>query len=175
MSMTILNAVVLAATALLPSLGESQVKQLPDPSKFERKTDLSKYKTYHWSRDQVPAKNMANHIRIVNAIQDAMKERGYRIDTIDPDVRIRYHLTLKESVKGNAKQQRSVWDEANSTVQIDFSREKLAEFKVELVEAESRFVLWESKGNYLLGTPDRAEKQIHEAITDIFKRYPAKD
>ena len=118
---------------------------------------------------------MANHIRIVNAIQAAMKEQGYRIDTIDPDVRIRYRLTLKERVQGNPTQQRSVWDNANSTIQIDFSREKLADFAVELTEADSSFLVWEAKGTYPLGTPDKSERQIGDAVADIFKKYPSKD
>ncbi len=171
--------VLVAALSVISmtAVGQSQLPKPPDAAKVERERaqKLEEYETYGWSRDQVAAANMANHIRIVNAIQAAMKDQGYRIDTIDPDVRIRYRLTLKERVQGNPTQQRSVWDNANSTIQIDFSREKLADFGVELIEADSSFLVWEAKGTYSLGTPDKSERQIGDAVTDIFKKYPSKD
>ena len=137
-----------------------------------RKPDLANYNTYAWNKSQVPVENLANHLRIINAIQEQMKEHGFRIDTVNPEVRIRYELTLHERVEGTSSQNRSVWDNANSTVTIDFSREKRAEFGIDIMETETNFMLWQTKGNYPLGTPDRAPRQITEAVADLFSQFP---
>jgi len=163
------------AISVLPVLAAAQLTKLPEPGEFKPKQDLSDYRTYAWNHDQVPAESLANHLRIINAIQAQMKENGYRIDTIRPQLRIRYRLEVTERVQGNPTQQRSVWDDANSTIQIDFSREKQAGLSIEILDAESSFLLWNAKGTYPLGTPDRAERQINDAVADVFKQYPAKD
>ena len=166
------------ALSLLTATGAGpQLTQIPDLKNLDltRKPDLSNYRTYAWNKNQVPVENLANHLRIINSIQAQMKELGFRLDTVRPEVRIQYRLTLHERVEGHSSQQRSVWDNANSTVTIDFSREKRAEFSVEFIEAETNFLLWQSKGNYPLGTPDRAEIQINDAVADLFSQYPAKN
>ena len=148
-----------------------QLPKLPDFNKMDL-TDLSNYKTYAWNKSQVPIENLANHLRLINAIQASMKALGYRLDTVRPELRIQYRVELTERVQGRSSQQRSVWDDANSTVQIDFSREKLANVSIEFVEAESNFLVWQAKGSYPLGTPDRAERQINAAVTSLFDQHP---
>lgn len=165
-----LTLCVLATTA------ETQLTRIPDVSDFRPALDLSNYRRYAWSKSQtVPTENMANHLRIINAIQAHMKQLGYRIDTVNPEVRIRYRLELREHVRGTSTQQRSVWDDANSTVQIDFNRVKEAHFSIQFVEAESNFFLWQAEGTYPAGTPDRAAILIDRAVEDLFKQYPSKE
>lgn len=154
---------------------EPQLTRLPDIRDFEPDRDLSHYKTYAWNKNQtVPTENMANHLRIINAIQDQMKERGYRIDTVRPEMRIQYRLELQQRVQGTSSQQRSVWDNANSTVQIDINTVKQAHFSLQFVEAESNFLLWQAEGTHPVGTPDRAESLIREAIGGLFNQFPQK-
>ena len=168
---------VLAAGLLLwlvaPDAGAQQ-KKLPDLAKLdlERAPDLESYSTYAWNKSQVPVDNLANHLRLINAIQDQMKAHGFRIDTVKPEMRIRYRVQLTEKLKGRSSQKRSVWDDANATVSIDFSREKEATLGIELIDAETNFILWRAEGTYRLGTADRAPKQIEEAVLDLFSRFP---
>ena len=165
-----LTLCALAATA------EPQLTRLPDVRDFRPERDLSNYRRYAWNKSQaVPTENMANHLRIINAIQKQMKRHGYRIDTVHPEVRIQYRLVVRERVQTTSTQKRSVWDDASSTVQIDFNRVKEAHFSVQFVEAESNFFLWEAQGVYPAGTPDRAELLINKAIEDLFKHYPSKE
>ncbi len=165
-----LTLCVLATTA------ETQLTRLPDVRDGRPEPDLSNYRRYAWNTSQtVLTDNMANHLRIINAIQAQMKQLGYRIDTVNPEVRIRYRLELRERIQGTSTQQRSVWDDANSTVQIDFNRVKEAHFSVQFVEAESGFFLWQAEGTYPAGTPDRAARLINRAIEDLFKQYPSKE
>ena len=167
--------ITLAWLALAAS-PEAQVAPLPNLSDFELDRDLSNYRTYAWNKSQtVSTESMANHLRIINAIQKQMKERGYRIDTVRPEVRIQYRLQVQQRVQGTSSQQRSVWDDANATVQIDFHRVQQAHFSVQIVEAESNFFLWQAEGNYPAGTPDRAEILINEAVADLFEQFPSKE
>lgn len=161
---------------VVATTAETQLTRLPDVSDFRPSLDLASYRRYAWSRSQaVPTENMANHLRIINAIQAQMKKLGYRIDTVNPEIRIRYRLELRERVRSTSTQERSVWDDANSVVKIDFNRVKEAHFSIQLVEAESHFFLWQAEGTYPAGTPDRAAVLIDKAVEDLFKQYPSNE
>lgn len=149
----------------------SQITELPEAGDLEH--DLSKYDRYAWHPNQtVPTENVANHVRIINAIQEQMKELGYRLDPKNPEVRIQYRVEVRQQVEGTSSQQRSVWDDASTTVKINFNTEKRAHFKIQLVEAETNFFLWQAEGTYPAGTPDRAEALIRAAVEDLFEQYP---
>lgn len=139
---------------------------------FTPKIDLADYSTYAWNKDQKPVDNLANHIRLINAIQAQMKEKGFRIDTIKPEIRVQYRVERHTGVQGRSTQQRSVYDPSQLKVQIDIAKEETVSLTVELVDAEGGFLLWQAKGTYPLGTPDRAERQINAAVEDLFSKYP---
>lgn len=168
--------IIVVAGLLVGESAESQLTRLPDVTQFKPSQELSDYRTYAWNKSQtVSTESMANHLRIINAVQAQMKERGFRLDTVNPELRIRYRLELQEHVQGTSSQQRSVWDNASSTVKIDFSRQTRAHFAVQLVDAESNFLMWHAEGEYPTGTPDRAETLINEAVADLFEQYPKKE
>jgi len=155
---------------------EGQSQPTPDLKNFDvtqaAKPDLSRYSTYHWSKDQVAVVNLANHIRLINAIQKQMKEHGYRIDTVKPDVVIQYKAERHTGVQAQSTQKPSTWDPTDLKVQVELSREEQVSLEILLVEAESGFLLWQAKGTYPLGTPDKAEKLINEAVEGLFSEYP---
>lgn len=157
---------------------EGQSQTTPDLKRFDltqAKPDLSRYSSYDWSKDQVAVVNLANHIRLVTAIQKAMKERGYRIDTVKPDVIIQYKAERHTGVSTQSSQKPSPWDPTDLKVQVELSREEEVSLTITLLEAESGFLLWQAKGTYPLGTPDKAEKLINEAVSGLFSQYPEKE
>jgi len=154
---------------------EGQSKPAPDLKNFDMtqvKTDLTRYSSYNWSKDQVAVVNLANHIRLINAIQKQMKEHGYRIDTVKPDAVIQYKAERHTGVHTESSQKPSTWDPTDLKVQVELSREEQVSLEILLVEAESGFLLWQAKGTYPLGTPDKAEKLINEAVAGLFSEYP---
>lgn len=157
-----------SSSAQTPRIGELDVT-------LDRAVDLSQYRSYAWSKEQTAVENLANHLRLINAIQDHMKELGYRLDTVKPDVLIRYQVAQHTEVQTRSTQEPSVWDRSNLKVQIDVSREETIQLTISIVEAETRFPLWEAKGTYPLGTADRAERQINAAVADVFSKYPEGD
>jgi hypothetical protein len=157
---------------------QTATSQLPSTGKFDvsmgQERELSGYSTFAWSKEQDAVENLANHLRIINAVQKQMKELGYRIDTVKPEVLIRYRVERSTGVATRTTQQPSAWDPTNLKVQIDLSKEEHVSLSLELVEAESAFFLWQAKGTYPLGSPDRSERQINEAVADLFAKYPRK-
>jgi Domain of unknown function (DUF4136) len=166
------------AFALSLALAGAQTKPASDLKNFDMsrvKPDLSQFSSYNWSKDQVAVVNLANHIRLVNAIQQQMKEHGYRIDTVKPDVVLQYKADRRTAVHTESSQKPSTWDPTDMKVQVELSREEQVTLQILLVEAESGFLLWEAKGTYPLGTPDKAEKLIKEAVQGLFETYPKED
>jgi hypothetical protein len=138
----------------------------------QMKPDLSRYSTYNWSKDQMAVVNLANHIRLVNAIQRQMKELGYRIDTVKPQTILQYKAERHTEVHTSSSQKPSTWDPTDMKVQVELNREEQVSLEILLVDAESGFLLWRAKGSYPLGTPDRAERLINEAVNGLFAEYP---
>ena len=58
---------------------------------------------------------------------------------------------------------------------MQLSREEQVSLQILLVEADSGFVVWEAKGTYPMGTPDKAEKLIKEAVDGLFEGFPKED
>ncbi|HEY7819020.1 MAG TPA: DUF4136 domain-containing protein, partial [Vicinamibacteria bacterium] len=169
-----LSTLVVLLSAWL-SAGPGQSKPGADLKNFDLsqvKPDLSRYSTYNWSKDQTAVVNLANHIRLVNAIQRQMKELGYRIDTVKPQAIIQYKADRHTGVHTSSSQKPSTWDPTDMKVQVELNREEQVSLEILLVDAESGFLLWQAKGNYPLGTPDRAEKLINEAVNGLFAEYP---
>jgi hypothetical protein len=168
------NGLALALCSWI-AIAEGQSKPAADLKNFDMsqvKPDLSLYSSYNWSKDQVAVVNLANHIRLINAIQKQMKEHGYRIDTVKPDVVIQYKAERHTGVQAQSTQKPSTWDPTDLKVQVELSREEQVSLEILLVEAESGFLLWQAKGTYPLGTPDKAEKLINEAVKGLFSEYP---
>ncbi|HEY7698301.1 MAG TPA: DUF4136 domain-containing protein [Vicinamibacteria bacterium] len=161
------------------SVGEEQSQPTPDLKNLNvtqpAKPDLSRYSSYNWSKDQVAVVNLANHIRLVNAIQKQMKAHGFRIDTVKPDAIIQYKAERKTGVSTQSSQKPSVWDPTDMKVQVELTREEQVTLEITLMDAESGFLLWQAKGTYPLGTPDRAEKLINEAVDGLFAEYPEEE
>ena len=101
-----------------------------------------------------------------------MKEHGYRIDTVKPEVMIQYKAERHTGVRTESTQKASTWDPTDMKVQVELSREEQVTLEILLVDAESGFLLWQAKGTYPLGTPDKAEKLINEAVEGLFSQYP---
>lgn len=158
------------------AVADGQSQPTPELKKFDMtqaaKPNLSRYSTYNWSKDQVAVVNLANHIRLITAIQKEMKEHGYRIDTVKPDVVIQYKAERHTGVQTHSSQKPSPWDPTDLKVQVELSREEQVSLSITLVEADSGFLLWQAKGTYPLGTPDKAEKLINEAVDGLFSEYP---
>ncbi len=141
---------------------------------YNRKSDFSRFSTYHWMESQKPLKNLANHIRITRALQNEMKELGFTIDTAKPQLRVLYRLETKKKLDTTSRQRQSTWDPTNIKTEVDFGRKELGTLTIELYDAETNVRLWRASVTEILGTPDKAEKQINRVVGRLFEKYPSR-
>lgn len=140
---------------------------------YDRQRDFSQYKTYHWMESVKPVENAANHIRLTRAIEEGMEKAGYTTDTDKPDVRILYQVATKKKIGATSSQKASSWDPTNLRTEIDFVRYEEGTLRIEIYDAQTNGRLWRATGTQVLGTPDRAEEMIREAVERLFEKYPS--
>ena len=171
--MRVILGIIVLASMVHAQAQPSQTKSPFDvnaPAVEDR--DLSGYSSYTWNKSQVAVDSLANHLRLINAIQKEMKKLDYHIDTVKPQALVQYRVDRRTAVSTNSTQKPSNWDPTDMKVQINVNREEQITLVIELVDAESNFLLWQGKGTYPLGTPDKAEREINAAVADLFAKYP---
>lgn len=145
---------------------------------YDRGKDFSDYKAYEWMTSQKPADNMANHIRFTRAIQKEMEDIGYRVDTKRPDVRILYTVGTSSKVEAASSQTRSAFDDANLVTDFVFatgSKRQYGTLKIELFDARTNALIWRASTTQELGSPDKAQKIINDAVKRVFTKYPTRE
>lgn len=145
---------------------------------YDRGKDFSSFKAYEWMSSQKPADNMANHIRFTRAIQHELEEIGYRVDTKRPDVRVLYTVSTSSKVEAASSQTRSAFDDANLVTDFVFatgSKRQYGTLTVELFDARTNALVWRASVTQELGTPDKAQRTINEAVKRVFTKYPTKE
>ncbi len=146
---------------------------------YDRDKDFSEYGAYEWMSSQKPADNMANHIRFTRAIQKEMEDVGYRVDTKRPDVRVLYTVATSSKVRAAASQTRSTYYDPTDLV-TDFvfasgSKKQYGTLTVELFDARTNTLVWRASTTQELGTPDKAQRIIDNAVKTVFSKYPTKE
>ena len=146
---------------------------------YDRGKDFSDFKAYEWMSSQKPADNMANHIRFTRAIQKEMEDAGFRVDTKRPDVRVLYTVSTSSKVEAAASQTRSAYyDPTNLVTDFVFasgSKQQFGTLTVELFDARTNVLAWRASTTQELGTPDKAQRIINDAVKRVFTKYPTKE
>jgi len=148
-------------------------------AEYDREKEFSEYRAYEWMSSQKPADNMANHIRFTRAIQKEMEDVGYRVDTKMPDVRVLYTVGTSSKVDAAATQTRSAFYDPTDVV-TDFvfasgSKKQFGTLTVELFDARTNALVWRASTTQELGTPDKAQRIITNAVKTVFTKYPTKE
>jgi hypothetical protein len=176
--MTTGTRLCLALAMLHTALGlEAQVvTQKPTVKvEYDRQRDFSLFTTYDWMKTQKPADNMANHVRITRAIQKELEALDLSPDVTKPGVRIQYRVETRKKIEAASTQKESVWDRTNLTTDFIFERQNLGTLTIEMFDAETNALVWRASTTQKLGTPDKAEKIINEAVKRLFTKYPKKE
>lgn len=142
---------------------------------YDPRRDFSQYDTYSWMREQKPLENLAEHVRVVRAIEREMKDLGFELDTVKPDARILFRLHVRDAVGARATQRPSVWDPANRRTDITLQRQREGTFTLEMFDGETNALIWKGEITQELGTPDKAEEQINEIVSRVFEKYPTRN
>jgi hypothetical protein len=170
-------SIVALALSLSDSAVEAQViKQEPTVEvERDRTVDFSLIRSYHWSKAQKPADNMANHIRLTRAIQKELEARGIEVDTVRPRARILYRVSTRTKVEASSSQRQTGIDATDVRTDFMFSRgarTNLGTLTLEMYDGGTNALIWRGSTTQELGTPDQAEKIINEAVKRVFGKFP---
>jgi hypothetical protein len=148
-------------------------------AEYDRNRDFEVFTSYDWMKSQKPAPSMANHIRFTRAIQKEMEDLGISIDTAKPSLRILYRVSTKRRVEAASSQKRETsFDPTNITTDFVFgkgSSQNIGTLIIELYDGATNALVWKGTTTQALGTPDKAEKIINEAVERVFTKYPTRE
>jgi hypothetical protein len=146
---------------------------------FDKNVDFLKYKVFAWVPFQEPAANPANHIRMTKAIEAALVEKG--LVRAEPgqqaDVYVRMQGRIEKRRPSSSGPSDSAWSPTPNQqwkVSFDIKKVDVGTLVVELWDGKSKDVVWRSKGEALIKSPDMIEKTIDTAVKRLFADYPPK-
>jgi hypothetical protein len=169
--------VVGAAIAVLPGLvwaqkfGESGTVHV----EFDHDVDFSKYKTYAWAPFQDPAPNPANHIRITQAVERELEDKGFtKVAPAEAALYVRYQGKLEKKFRGTPTQEDSPWQPNNKQTIVNFDRVKVGTLVLELWDTSTKDVVWQARETMPAPSPDRMEAAISKSVKRLMLEYPPK-
>jgi len=157
--------------------------QLKVSSDYDKSADFTRYKTFtiYNSENLKESVSQLNHDRIVNAIKSEMTKRGFIEDTASPDLLVNTTAVLKDrsSVSNtNYYAYGSVyrpyaWGPGVSYSNYDVQQYKDGSLIIDVVEVNSKKLLWQGIGNKEIDTPAKhPDKEIPKAIESIMAGFP---
>jgi hypothetical protein len=153
---------------------------------YDTSADFSKYKTYAWPEDVLPADRIPEELGATNGIMDTrirraldmeLAAKGLTIDTSDPDLIVFYHIGVEDKVDvtdwgySYASTGRYWgWNTRN----IDTYTYKEGTLIVDLVDMKSKVLVWRGVAQEVLGelTPEEADKAVRDTVNKVMSLYP---
>lgn len=168
-----------AAQAQVPAQPQTQVPRIPPGQgptlkiDFDKDAPFAKYKTYAWLESPARAENLANHIRITRAVEKELSGKGLALDTSGrPDVFVRYIAKIETKVRGSSRKAGSPWEPTNLRTIVDIERVKQGTLIIEMLDGETRDVVWRAVGSDAVARVDLIEDQINTSVATMLAQYP---
>jgi hypothetical protein len=153
---------------------------------YDTSADFTKYKTYAWLDQVVPADKIPEGLgadnditdrRIRTALDGEMAAKGFTQTTTDPDLVIFYHIGVEDKVDvtdwgySYASTGRYWgWDTRN----VDTYEYQEGTLIVDFVDAKSKVLVWRGTAQKVLGnlTPEEADQAIRDIVKQLMTLYP---
>jgi hypothetical protein len=169
-----------AAQAQVPAQPQAQIPGVPDQGQgptlkidYDKDAPFAKYKTYAWLESSARAENLANHIRITRAVEKELAGKGLVLDTSGrPDVFVRYIAKIETKVRGSSRKAESPWEPTDLRTIVDIQRVKQGTLIIELLDGETRDVVWRAVGSDAVARVDLIEDQINTSVAKMLAQYP---
>jgi len=142
---------------------------------YDDEADFSSYKTFafmkvkykHAPKDQ--ARRSLTEKRIKRAVEQEMTAKGYKmIERGRPDIRIIYHIDVKNRVDVDHYGYRG-WRRQGHTVVHKYKEGTLI---IDFVDPSQDQLVWRGWATGVAGNPEKMEKLIDDAVTNILAKYP---
>lgn len=153
-------------------------------SEEEPGVNLRKYRTYEWldimsvEKDNIPAipnKKVDETIR--TGVDANMTTLGYKLVKVDPDLRIHYHIIIKnEQMVYQGWQCSDVeWHKYGRCQRLQTMKYREGTLIVDFLDAQNSNQVWRGVASRVLEnglTEVQKKARIEEAIQAIFKKFP---
>jgi hypothetical protein len=173
----------LAALVLVPALARAQDVTYD----FDKTADFTTFKTYA-TKEGTPVGQQLIDDRIINAIDDAMKAKGFTKATSNPDVVVIYHVafdkqkdisTFSSGYGGGYGPYGYGWGGGwgGGTTSTQVRDILVGTLVIDIADAKKNQLAWRGMGTKEIDTkakPDKRDKSIKKAVDKIFKNYPPK-
>jgi hypothetical protein len=167
---------LVAAVAVSASLATagcgSSMKVTTD---FDPAADFTDAHTYSW-RDGTPLPNPLMGQRVVSAIDNQLRAKGFNRVESGGDLSITYHAAADRSVDVQSFQTGSpyaCWGGCMTSTTV--TPVTTGTLIVDIVEAKSNRMMWRGTGSDTVGDdPAENEKKINEAVARMFEKFPPK-
>jgi uncharacterized protein DUF4136 len=154
---------------------------------FDKTANFAAFKTYT-TKEGTPVGQKLIDDRIVAAIDDAMKAKGFTKSDANPDVVVVYHVafdkqkdisTFSSGYGGGYGPYGYGWGGGwgGGTTSTQVRDILVGTLVIDMADAGHKQVVWRGMGTKEIDTkakPDKRDKSIKKAVDKIFKNYPPK-
>jgi hypothetical protein len=152
---------------------------------YDRDADFDSYTTYGYApEDEQMDVSPFFQERARRAVDREMQQRGYGKSELNPDLLVDLHVKKEEKRDATASTTfnpmgyipwRYGFGPGFSTTNIDYQEYVEGTLFINIVDNKQERIIWQGRGSKILEenlTPEKRERNISEAIDDIFKNYP---
>ena len=179
MKFFIASSYMLLVATIIGSCGA----QLKVSSDYDKSADFTKYKTFtiYNSEGLKESVSQLNHDRIINAVKNEMTKRGFIENTASPELLVNTTAVLKDRSSVSSTNYYAygsvyrpyAWGPGISHSNYDVQHYKDGSLIIDIVEVESKKLIWQGIGNKEIDTPSKhPETEIPKAIGSIMLEFP---
>jgi hypothetical protein len=154
---------------------------------FDKTANFAAYKTYT-TKEGTPVGQKLIDDRIINAIDTAMKAKGFTKSDANPDVVVIYHVafdkqkdisTFSSGYGGGYGAYGYGWGGGwgGGTTSTQVRDILVGTLVIDMADAGHKQIVWRGMGTKEIDTqakPEKRDKSINKAVEKIFKNYPPK-
>jgi len=167
--------------ALVPAIAAAQ-KTTYD---FDKSATFSAYKTYSF-KDGTPVGQPLIDQRIVAALENELKAKGFTKSDSNPDVFVLYHIAFDKEKDISSYSTGPMYGAygygwgggwGTTTTDVRVRDIVVGTMAIDVVDAKKKQIAWRGLGTKEIDTtakPEKRDKNIAGAVTKIFKNYPPK-
>jgi len=145
--------------------------------------DISKYKTYAWSKPLPPGNPFVQHT-IIQSVEQALAAKGLTKVEENPDVTVTYYAAANGSIQiGNPSWSNAMGSALSTGIAVDSQSWVVSKgmLIIDIADAGTKSTVWrgsatETLANGPTGNPMKdaktVEKPIKKSVEKMFKQYP---
>jgi len=148
---------------------------------YDSEANFASYQTYAWvEQEQSPTGSDLLDKRIRGAVDTQLAAKGFRQESTNPDILVVFHVGTQDKIDvtdWGYTYQRYGYGGWGGGRQVDVYQYTEGTVIVDLIDAGSSQLVWRGSATKTIDSnpsPERMEKNINDAMAQVFKRYPPK-